>query len=260
MSLQIVLSTVGVLTEIAIICLLLYRRIGRTLPIFLVYCLWALISDATALAVTLNTSQGYGINFYVATTLIDLTLQLAVIVELAWSVLRPLRSGLSPHALWVVAGLVLAVGAAIWPLAGSTGIAFHSRNWQLVVQLQQTVSILRVLFFVGLAACCQFLGLGWRDRELQVATGFGFYSMVSIFVTAINSHLTTGDQYKKLYWVVAFSFLGSLFYWVISFAQKDAVRREFSPQTKQALMSVARSAHIARTQLEESRAAKREGL
>ena len=43
-------------------------------------------------------------------------------------------------------------------------------------QLQHTVSILRILFFLVLAGGSQLLSIGWRDRELQVATGLGFYS------------------------------------------------------------------------------------
>ena len=126
----------------------------------------------------------------------------------------------------------------------------------MVVQMQQTVSILRVLFFLGLAGCSQVLSLGWRNRELQVATGFGFYSLVSLAVAGINSHLSTKSQYQQLYWVVAVSFLCSLLYWVFSFAQREDERREFTPEAREFLLALAKSAHVARIQLSELAAAK----
>jgi hypothetical protein len=250
----------GVIAEIAIVGLLLYRRVWRRLPVFVIYCVWALFSDATALVLRLGSPKGYSSNFYIAITLIDLVLQLSVIVELAWSVLRPLRGGLSRHAIWVVAALILVAGAAIWPFAGVPAIYLPTKVWHFVEHLQQTVSILRVLFFVSMAACSHLLGLGLRDRELQVATGFGFYSLISLCVAALMPHATTRHQYSQLYSIVAIGFLCSLLYWVFSFAQKEAERREFTPQAKEILMAVARTARVSRVELEDFATARRESF
>lgn len=249
MSLPNQFTVAGLLIEMIVIGLLVYRQIWRRLPVFLIYCVLALLSDATALAITLTSPKGYDVKFYIATTLLDFVLQFCVIVELAWSVLRPVRASLSPHAIWAVAALILAIGAVIWPFADVTRMPYSSSIWHVTMQLQQTVSILRIVFFVSIAAGSQVLGLGWRDRELQVATGFGFYSLVSLIVAALNAHGVTKSQYKQLYWVVAVSFLFSLLYWVFSFAQKDAERREFSPWAKEIFMAVARSARITRSHL-----------
>jgi hypothetical protein len=253
-------SIAGVATEIAVVGLLLHRRIGRTLPVFLVYCIWALLSDSVMLVLSLAASKGYNFNFYAVSTTIDSAMQFSLLVELAWSVLRPVRSSLSPKAVWGIAALMIALGAAIWPFATVSGVALPSRAWYLLMQMQQTVSIMRVAFFLLLVACGQLLGLGWRDRELQVATGFGFYSLVSLGVAAVTPHLATKAQMVQLYWVVAFSFLGSLVYWVVSFAQQEAPRREFTPETKQMLMTVAQFAHVARLQFSGMEDAKQESL
>ena len=258
MNQHILFSLAGLLTEVAVVGLLFYRRVWRTLPVFLAYCIWALCSDAVATAISFYSPKGYSLNFYFATTVIDLAMQLSVIVELAWSVLRPLRGGLSRSAVWVVTGLILAVGTAIWPFADTSRIGLPSRTWHLVVQMQQTVSILRVLFFLGLVGCSQLLSIGWRNRELQVATGFGFYSLVSLGVAAVNAHLSTAGQFRQLYWVVAISFLVSLLYWVYSFAQQEAERREFTPQARGILLAFAKSAHVTRVQLADFAAARQE--
>jgi hypothetical protein len=249
MSLENAFGIAAVTTEVAVVALLVYRRVWRRLPVFFVYCIWALISDGLAYSIRFFSAQGYSFNFYVVLTVLDVALQFSVLVELAWSVLLPVRKNLSRKALWLVAALILAVGAAIWPFAALTGVAVSLKAWHFIEQLQQTASILRVLFFVLLAACSQLLSLGWRDRELQVATGFGFYSIVSLAVAALNTHLTTPQQLADVYRLVVVSFLASLLYWIFSFAQAEAERREFTPRMQSILLTLAQSARISRASL-----------
>ena len=112
---------------------------------------------------------GYGIRFYTVLTVVDFALQLCVLVELAWSVLRPLRSSLSRKAIPLIGAAVLAAGAAIWPFASLAGTESTTPAWHFLMQLQQTAAILRVLFFLLLAVSSHMLSIGWRDRELQAA-------------------------------------------------------------------------------------------
>lgn len=255
MNLDSAIGVTGVLIEIAVLALLIYRRVWRTLPIFFAYCVWALASDGAAYGMKIFSQAGYGFNFYAPETVLDDSLQFCVLVELAWSVLRPLRANLSRKALFAVAAAILAVGAAIWPFAAIAGLDLP-RAWRLLYQLQQTVSILRIVFFLGLAGCSHFISMNWRNRELQVATGFGFYSFVSVAVAVLNAHQSTGLQLSHLYRIVAVSFLCSLVYWVFSFAQKEAARHEFTPQMQSTLMALARSAHLIRESIGELAAAK----
>jgi hypothetical protein len=152
--------------------------------------------------------------------------------------------------------LILLAGAAIWPFAADRVITHASKQALLLLQLQHTVSILRILFFLLLAASSQLLSIGWRDRELQVATGLGFYSLVNVAVSIVQSRQSTATEYARLEELVVASFLCSLVYWVISFAQKEAARREFTPQMQKVLLAMAGSAHTARVALSDARADK----
>jgi hypothetical protein len=248
MKLDSALLTAGIAIEAAVLGLALYRQIWRKLPLFLVYCIWAILSDAVAFAISFSQS-GYSLNFYFAETAVDSVLQFIVFIELAWSVLRPLRSRLSRNGIWVIAAMILAASGVIWPFANISGLSSPSRAWHLMIQMQQTVSSLRILCFLVLAGCSQLLALGWRDRELQVATGFGFYSLVSIAVAILNAHMTTARQFSILSPVVSISFLISMVYWVFSFARPDVERREFSPRMQQMLLGLAQTAKIAREEL-----------
>jgi hypothetical protein len=242
----------GILAEITLAGLLLYRRMGQKLPVFLAYCCWSILSDSFALGMRTLSPNGYSVGLFLGLNIPDFALQLCVLVELAWSVLRPLRSHLSLKAIPLIGAAVLAAGAALWPFAGINGMDDPSSAWHIMVQLQQTASILRILFFLLLAACSHMLSLGWRDRELQVATGFGFYSLVSLAVAVLNTHHATAVRFKNLYYAVAISFLCSLFYWVWSFAQKEAERHEFTPQMRHTLLTLAEAVHVTRATLTEN--------
>ena len=176
MSLDIKLLFAGMVVEAAIIGLLLYRRVWRILPVFCMYVCWSLLSDGGSLllkrAYPDTSSQGYVVT-YTVSTILDSALQIGVLIELAWSVLRPLRASLSYRALLIVAVLILATGAAIWPFAVTHEMSSLSLAWRNLLHVEQTTSILRILFFLALAASSQLLSIGWRDRELQVATGLG---------------------------------------------------------------------------------------
>jgi hypothetical protein len=120
-------------------------------------------------------------------------------------------------------------------------------------RLQQTPAILRAIFFLALAGFSQVLSIGWRDRELQIATGLGFYSIVSLAVTILHTHQLTGTQpYHWLDVLAGVSYLAALGYWVYAFATQPAERREFTPQMRSMLLAVAGAARTTRVALKDS--------
>ena len=235
----------------SVVCgMLLKRYVLRVLPFFCIYILWSLASDLTGALVLwkfsgLLAGRLYG-RYYFTQAIIDSLLQFAVLGELAWSVLRPIRSSLPRGSRFVLYGLVAVAGVVTWPFAtfgtqqpGLSATLFH---------LQETFSILRVVCFLVMACFSQLLSIGWRDRELQVATGLGLYSIVSLLVTVLQSHQPFGPQYHFLDQILSVSYLGTMTYWVFSFATKEQERKEFSPQMQQLLILMnvgARSSRIA---------------
>ena len=239
-----------VVTELAIVALLAYRRVWRTLPVFCIFCVWGLLSDAGNYIVQQYFAQSYTTVYFIE-TIVDSALEFSVLVELAWSVLRPIRASLSRKTLLVVAVLIVAAGVALWPFSGIRDLGHYPPIWRDLVHLQQTTSFLRVLFFMLLAGCSQLLSIGWRDRELQVATGLGFYSIVSMAVTVLQSHQGMGQQYVHLNQFVSASYVLSLAYWAFSFATKEAERRELTPQMQSFLLAMAGTARTTRIALAE---------
>jgi hypothetical protein len=239
----------GMVVEAAIIGLLFYRRVWRILPVFCVYVIWGLVSDIGNYLVQRHfagvSAHGYLIE-YIASMSVDSALQIGVLIELAWSILRPLRPSLSRRALPLIVLVIFAVGAAIWPFANVHGLEKYTPAWINLVRVLQTTSILRILFFMVLAGCSQLLSIGWRDRELQVATGLGFYSLVSLAVAMWRTHQGLSPQFTILNLIGEGAYLCSLLYWAVSFTQKEAERREFTPQMQSFLLAVAGSARSTR--------------
>jgi hypothetical protein len=238
MDLDNVLLLAYMLTEASVVGFLLYRRVWKILPIFTIYCGWDILVNLAALRVHNLHSQDAYLAFYLTETAIDSVLQFCVLVELAWSVLRPIRASLPRRALVVIGSMILAFGAAIWPFS-----AVHPTDTPqqvlVLLHLLQTVSVLRVIFFLALAGCSQLLSLSWRDRELQVITGLGLYSLVSLGVAMFHTHQADPMVNQMLNQLVIGSYICSLLYWVICFSQREAERQEFTPQMQNLLLAVA---------------------
>ena len=254
MSLETILWLSASVAEAAVIALLLFRRVWRSFPLFFAYSAWTLLSSAADYLILLNypvSSPVYRTN-YLVSVIVDSVLLFCVLIELAWSILRPVRSSLPRGALAVIFLLIFALGAAIWPFAAYPGAEHLSRETAAVLRIQQTFSILRVVVFLALAGFSQLLSIGWRDRELQIANGLGFTSLVGLAVAFVHTHQSTWAQYNNLYQIGVAGYLCSLLYWIVSFSQKEAERRAFTPQMQNMLLAVAGAARTTRVALADS--------
>jgi len=243
-----ILQVAVIAGEIAVFALLVYRNTWRTLPWFCAYLGLTVADGCVNYAVAHYWRSAY-FNTYFVGNIIDSTLQFCVMVELAWSVFRPFRASLPKHTIWFLAGFFAIAGAVIWPFAENPAYARFPHEWQLLGRFVQTDSILRVLLFLVLAGCSQLLSIGWRDRELQIATGLGFYSLVALGISAFHAHMGPTQSYRNLDEMLIGCYIGALAYWVFSFAQQEAERREFSPQMQGLLLAMAGAARGSRVAL-----------
>ena len=253
MDLQSVVIVCGMAAEVTIILLLIKGRVIRTFPAFFFYLCWCLFNDLLIYCVRALYSPETFFKVYLIQLIVDSAMIFAVLVEVAWSVLRPIRSSLPKHS-WIGIAVLFALGGLVfWPIAGLTAPNHLSPLGMNLFKLQQTPAILRAIFFLALAAFSQVLSIGWRDRELQIATGLGFYSIVSLAVTTLHTHQVSGtQQYQLLDRVASFSYLAALAYWVYAFATQPAERREFTPQMQSMLLAVAGAARTTRVALTDS--------
>ena len=241
-----VITGIGVLAEVVFCALLTRRRVYQHLPIFYAYLIWGVISDSVVLLLNWRFPAQY-VKIYIVEVSLDSLLQYGVLVELAASVLRPLGGPLPRRTMLGISLLVLLLGAAAWPLTTFPGLSHMELESQILLRLVQTFAILRIVIFLALAAGSHVLAIGWRDRELQVATGLGFFSLASLTANLLHTHQVYSHHYHLVDQLVAVSYIGSLLFWTVSFARKDAPRREFTPQMQNFLLSVAGTASGHRT-------------
>jgi hypothetical protein len=254
-SMDLALLLAGIGMEAAVVLLLLHRHLLRTLPMFCLYVLWTLVSDIAGLAFShLVHDPARYLQFFLIEMPVDSLLQFGVLVELAWSALRPFRPSLPRGAIFGVMALVVVIGVAVWPFSSIAGVAGLPPQWHLLARLQQTFSILRVLLFLTLAGFSQLLAIGWRNRELQIATGLGFYSLASLAASVIHTHQSMRPYYHRIDQVLILSYFCSLLYWTVSFAQKEAPRQELSPKMQSFLVTLASAARTTRIAVGDSAA------
>jgi hypothetical protein len=248
LSLDTILWLCGLLAEAGVVVLCIRARLFKQMPVFCSYLVWSLLVDPVLYFLSKSFPQVY-FRAYVYQLIADAAFQLAVIVELGWAVLRPIRASLPKQSILILVFLVVCAAAIIWPITATMVPDHLPSSGRFLVHVQQTVGVMRITAFLALAGLSQLLSIGWRNRELQVATGLGFFSMFSLAVSLIHSHQKVGAYYKQLDRLVVASYLCSLVYWIVSFAQQEEERQEFTPQMQSFLLTVTGAAHTGRVAL-----------
>lgn len=253
MDLDTILWLIGLSAEIAVVVLCVRGKLYRVTPVFCSYLAWSLLVDVLFFFLHRYYGQDY-FRIYVTEMVLDSAFQFAVLVELGWAVLRPIRSSLPPYSIGILTLLFGIAGAVIWPVAAHMIPSGDlSKSGILYVHSQQTIAVLRVVIFMALAGFSQLLSISWRNRELQIATGLGFYSMCSLAILVIHTHQSvTGSSYRVLDQIGVATYLCSLAYWIFSFSQQEQERQEFTPQMRSFLLAVTGAARGTRMALADS--------
>jgi hypothetical protein len=231
--------------EIGLLAILVLRRQYRVFPIFTLYIAFNLMSDVLlGLSVALYSLQA-GRSLQFASLPLMYLLELCVLFEIAWNVFRPVHTSLPKGTIRVFLGLVLLA------VLGGTLLAWDVHHTDNSIEhikhpLDLTVGLLRMLIFVATAGFAQMLGVGWKDRVLQLATALSFYSAVDLIVSLSERHSHGSTSLEP---IKAVAYLFEVGFLVWAFTTKEVRRREFSPQMEQFLVTLAGRAKIARTAL-----------
>jgi hypothetical protein len=234
----------GFLAEFALLGVLLVRRHYRTFPVFTAYIAFNICSDL--LIAILSAGPNHGIAGQAGVLLLppQYLLELAVLLEIAWHLVKPVQSSLPAKAIRVFGYLTLialAIGALLaWQVTPNTTYAFQ----KLRFRLDLTTGVLRMILFMLTAGFAQMLGIGWKDKVLQLATGLSFYSAVDLIGSLIQSehgHSLMADHLRVCGYLIELGFF------LRAFTTKDVERREFSPQMQAFLVTISGRARESRT-------------
>ena len=113
MGLDSVLTACGAAAEVLLILLMLRRlRLLRTFPAFLMWVCWSFVNDIYFFSLSPFQNYHPPLGMYEIQISVDSILMFAVLVELAWSVLRPIRHSLPKYSWLAIVGLILDRGSA----------------------------------------------------------------------------------------------------------------------------------------------------
>jgi hypothetical protein len=238
-------SLLGFVAEFGLLFVLIARRQYKIFPVFTTYIAFILINDvAIGALISLYSVQ---VVRSVEFTLLPLEylLELSVLLEITWNVLRPVHTSLPKGSIRVFGALVALA------LLGGVLFAWHfdhtgNKIQDVKVPLDVTFGLLCMLIFVGTAGFAQLLGIGWKNKVLRLATALSFYSAVDLIVSLVERYSGGSNDLEGVR-TVAFALELGFLLW--AFTTKDVRRREFSPQMEQFLVTLAGRAKLARTAL-----------
>jgi hypothetical protein len=215
--------------DATLIGLLAWRRVYRVLPVFFVFILWSSAIDfATLLIVRTITPVGYLRLFAVVMTL-DSLIRFAVWIELGRKVLR-YNNATAPGRFFVFLLFVVAC-LPLWLLSQQTPLSADHTVLRLVyLHLRQIIGILMVAVLLTMAWLSRILGLRWPERELRIATGFGFTFIVALTVNILQNHEFVYPIHRRLDQISVAGYLGTLAYWVLSFSQNETKQQNYYSQ------------------------------
>jgi hypothetical protein len=239
------LALLGLVAEIGLLAILIVRRQYRVFPVFTLYIAFNVLTDLGLAAAMAAYPPQVGRSLAFMLLPLQYLFDLGVLFEIAWNVLRPVHSSLPRGSILVFVGLV-----ALALLCG-TLLAWHVQDtgnkiYDIRRPLDLTVGLLRMLIFVATAGFAQVLGIGWKNKVLQLATALSFYSAVDLIVSLAARRSIGPDALEPIRGVAYVFEIGFL---VWAFTTKEVRRREFSPQMEQFLVTLAVRAKIARTAL-----------
>ena len=241
----------GGLAELVLLGVLLVRRTYRSFPVFTTYIAFNILSDIVlgllAAQFSAATASGAALAFLAPQYL----LELGVLLEIAWHVLKPVQPSLPAKALKIFAALVVFALTAGLLLAWHVDVHASGVYERVKFPLDLTVGLLRMLLFAVIAAFAQVLGIGWKNRVLQLATGLSFYSAVDLLASLLQSH--SGQAAMASHWKgTAYLLELGFFIWV--FTTKAVERREFTPQMQNFLITMSKRARNTRTAIAQNQA------
>jgi hypothetical protein len=247
MSLQAIYASAAALcfvAELGLLAILIARRQYKSFPTFTLYITYNVLSDVAAVAIGALYSAHAGRLLQFASLPLQYLLELAVLFEIAWNVLRPVHASLPRGAIrFFVSLMAVAIGCGILLASNLHGTADQIDAIRRPLDL--TVGLLRLLIFAVTAGFAQVLGIGWKNKVFQLATALSFYSAVDLMVTLWERH----QGNAALDPIRAFAYLLELGFLVWAFTTKEVRRGEFSPQMEQFLVTLAGRAKHARTSL-----------
>jgi len=167
------------------------RNLHRDFPLFLVYTVYQVLSNAVLF--TLDHSPSITADEYHVAINIDgvlsIGLRFAVIYEIFVVVLRPYGALKRLASLVIQFVLVAMLAISLFVAAYGPAAAYTSRHISLYIAMDRAASIVQCGLLLALFLFASYFGLSWRSFAFGVAAALGFYLAVQLAVVAISAYV-----------------------------------------------------------------------
>lgn len=215
----------GILLQTVVLVIVIRKSVHRRIPSLAFYLAGGTITDLIGLYV-IRVAPAHFLGFTDLNACTDAVFEFALLIDLARLAAKGFPRTVRRSGMFVLVTFLVLSGAIIWWLSGLWTVSNVPPAWQFALQLQSTISVLRIIFLAGIAGLSQFLNehfgpLGWGDRELQVATGLVAYSLAAMIGTLLHTYSIPRWLFHDADMLAPVTYWCVLVYWIFSFLRPE---------------------------------------
>lgn len=230
----------GFVENLALLLLLWYRRRAKAFPFFTALVTLVVVKTLALYFVNLyGTKKDYAYAYWTLAVL-DITLQLCVVYEVASLVFRPLNvwaEDIRSSFVWLISlSLLVAVGLT-W--LGSV----PSPTWvqALTTKGNLFASTLLSELFVAMMGLSIKIRLPWRTHVAKIAQGLGAYSLISVLIDTGRSYFGVSREqpfFVAISHVRMAAYLGCVTYWIASLWPDELPGRTMTAEMREKMFTL----------------------
>jgi hypothetical protein len=218
---------------------LLFRRVGRTLPVFVGLIAFELLLGIVTRAVELRAAERTYLIFWIVTVYIDAAFDCVVLVELGKDLLPEERkSSMQLPSAIALFGLIFLALLQLMPWKLSP----RPRIWRYTTHAVQLTALIELAGFLALMVWSGLNRLHWSRRAISIVSGIGFFSVVEFAVAVAYSYPAVhSPSYSWLAYLPPVAGLIVILYWLQYFLFEDPLLS--APDRSAELVAAGRSGH-----------------
>ena len=230
----------GFTENLGLLFVLWYRRRAGAFPFFTTLATLVVIKTVVLYFVNLYGTKNAYAHTYWSLAILDMTLQLCVVYEVASLVFRPFNvwaEDVRSSFFWLISlSLLVAVGLT-W--LGSV----PSLTWiqSLTTKGNLFASTLLSELFVAMMVLSIQVNLPWRTHVAKIAQGLGAYSLISVLIDTGRSYFGVGRErpaFVAISHVRMAVYLGCVTYWIASLWPEEHPARTMTAEMREKIFTL----------------------
>jgi hypothetical protein len=230
----------GFVENLGLLFVLWFRRRAGAFPFFTTLVTLIVIKTIALYLVNLyGTKHDYAYTYWTL-AILDMTLQLCVVYEVASLVFRPLNvwaEDIRGSFVWLISVSLLVALGLTW--LGSV----PSQTWMqsLTTKGNLFASTLLSELFVAMMALSIKVRLPWRTHVAKIAQGLGAYSLISVLIDTGRSYFGAGREnpaFVAISHLRMAAYLGCATYWIASLWPDEQPARTMTAEMREKIFTL----------------------